>query len=66
MNKPIALAFVTGGIVLLVLGYRDSQTYNTSLMHLVTNSTNSRATWMMVSGLIALVAGLLGLGRSSK
>ena len=66
MNKTVALAFLAGGIVLLVFGYREAQSLSSGFSRIVTGSPSNKATWMIIAGIIATVAGLLSLARNSK
>ncbi len=66
MNKTVAMAFLVGGIALLVGGYHSAQTPSSVFTHLLTGSHSSRTVWMSVAGLIATVAGILGLSGSGK
>ena len=66
MNKTVAMAFLVGGIALLVAGYQSAQSTSSVIHHIFTGSHSSRTVWMSVSGLIATVAGIFGLSGSSK
>ncbi|MDB6111515.1 MAG: hypothetical protein JWR69_3265 [Pedosphaera sp.] len=66
MNKIVALAFLVGGIVLLYFGYREAQSFSSGFNRIFTGSPSSKATWMIIAGIIATVAGLLSLARNSK
>jgi hypothetical protein len=62
MNILVSLAFVLGGIVLLVLGYHEMHSVQSSFSHLLTGSPSDKSVWMLVAGAIATAAGLIGLG----
>ena len=64
MNKMVAMAFLVGGVALLVAAYQSAQTTSSMIHHLFTGTPNSRTVWMGVAGAIATVAGLLSLGGS--
>ena len=66
MNKIYALGFLVLGIVLMMLGYEEAHTLKSGVVHLFTGSPSGKSVWMMIAGVIAAVAGLLGLARSSK
>lgn len=66
MNKIVALAFIAGGIVLLGFGYREAQSLSSGVIRIFTGSPSNKATWMIIAGIIAIVAGLLSLARNSK
>jgi len=65
MNKPLGIALLVGGIVLLVLGFNESQSFSSDVSRVFTNSPTDRSIWMLVAGGVAAVAGLVMLmGRS--
>ena len=66
MNKFVSLAFVIGGIILLMLGYHEAHSANSMVSHWLTGSPSKESQWMMIAGAIATVAGLIGLSSSSK
>ncbi len=66
MNKPMALALLAGGIVLLVFGYNSAQSFNSGVSRILTGSPANKAIWMIVGGAIATVLGLYGLSKGSK
>ncbi len=66
MNKTMSLAFLVGGIVLLVLGYNAAQSTSSAFSRIFTGSPNNKAIWMMVAGSVAAVVGVAGLSRGSK
>jgi Protein of unknown function (DUF3185) len=66
MNKTVAMAFLVGGIALLVGGYHSAHTSGSVLHYLFTGSHSSRTVWMSAAGLIATLAGILGLSGGSR
>ena len=66
MNKPVALALLIGGIVLLVFGYNASQSFNSSVLRVFTGSPSNRAVWMITAGAVATLLGIIGLTRGPK
>lgn len=66
MNKPMALALLAGGIVLLVFGYNSAQSFSSGVSRVLTGSPANKAIWMIVGGAIATVLGLYGLSKGSK
>lgn len=66
MNKTMSLALLAGGIVLLVLGYNAAQSASSAFSRIFTGSPTNKAIWMIVSGTVAAVVGLIGLSRGSK
>ncbi len=66
MNKPVALALLVGGVVLLVFGYNAEQSFNSNVLRVFTGSPGHRVVWMITVGVVATVLGLFGLTRGQK
>jgi uncharacterized membrane protein YfcA len=66
MNKPLSLALLAGGILLIVFGVNASNSFGSDISRFFTGSPTDKAIWMMVGGVVAAVVGLLGLARGSK
>lgn len=66
MNKPLSLAFLAGGILLLIFGISEWNSIGSGLSRLFTGAPTNKATWMLVGGAVATVVGLAGLTRGSK
>lgn len=64
MNKTLSLAFLVGGIVLLVYGYNAAQSTSSAFSRIFTGSPNNKTIWIMVTGTICVVVGIAGLSRS--
>jgi hypothetical protein len=63
MNKTVAAAFLAGGIVLLYFGYQSAQSAGSAFSRVFTGSPTDKTIWMMIAGIIATVAGIIGLSR---
>ncbi len=66
MNMPLSLALLAGGILLVVLGINVSNSFGSDVSRFFTGSPTDKAIWMLVGGVVGVVAGLLGLARGSK
>ncbi len=66
MNKPLSLALLAGGIVLIVFGVNASNSLGSDVSRFFTGSPTDKAMWLLVGGAVAAVAGLVGLMRGSK
>ena len=66
MNKPLSLALLAGGILLIIFGVNASNSLGSDVSRFFTGSPTDKAIWMLVGGVVATVAGLLGLARRSK
>jgi hypothetical protein len=66
MNKPLSLALLAGGIVLIVFGVNASNSLGSDVSRFFTGSPTDKAMWLLVAGAVAAVAGLVGLMRGSR
>jgi hypothetical protein len=66
MNKTFAIALLVGGIVLLVFGFNESNSFGSDVNRFFTGNPTDKAMWMIVGGAVAAVAGLVMTMRGSK
>ncbi len=66
MNKPISLALLIGGIILLIYGANASDSIGSSFSRLFTGNPTDRTVWLLIGGAIATAIGAGGLLRGSK
>ena len=67
MNKMVSLAFLAGGVVLIVIGISATNSFSSDVSRFFTGSPTDKAVWMLIGGVVASVAGLVGLTlRGSK
>ena len=66
MNKPLALAFLAAGILLIVFGVIAADSLGSDISRFFTGSPTDKAIWMLVGGLAAVIIGLAGLAHGSK
>jgi len=64
MNKPIALALLCGGLILLIFGISAAMSFTSDVSKFFTGSPTDKAIWLVVGGAIAAVAGLVFTLRS--
>jgi hypothetical protein len=60
-TKAIALALLAGGIALTIFGVNAMNSANSDISRFFTGAPTDRAVWMLVGGIVMLVAGLAGL-----
>jgi hypothetical protein len=60
MNKPISLAFLAAGVVLLVFGVQASSSTGSSVSRFFTGAPTHEAIWLLTSASVAIVIGLSG------
>ena len=66
MNKPISLALVVGGIILLIYGVSASDSVGSSFSRFFTGSPTDQTVWFLIGGAVATVVGSAGLMRGAK
>ena len=66
MNKPISLALLVVGIVLIVLGINATNSFSSDVSRFFTGSPTDKAVWMLIGGIVAAIIGLVGTLRGSK
>ena len=55
--KPVGLALIALGVVLLVLGIRESDSFASDVSRFFTGNPTDRAVWLMIGGVAALLVG---------
>lgn len=66
MSKPIPLALLVVGVVLLVLGLMEADSLGSDFSRLFTGEPTDRSIWLIAGGAVAAIVGLGGLTRRSK
>ena len=66
MNKPISLALLVGGIILIVYGAAASDSVGSGVSRFFTGSPTDKTMWLLIGGAVAAVVGAAGLVRGSK
>jgi hypothetical protein len=66
MNKPVALALVAGGVVLLIFGINATNSFSSDVSRFFTGSPTDKAVWMMLGGIVLTMIGLAGSVRSAQ
>jgi hypothetical protein len=64
MNKPVSLALLVVGIVLLIYGVSASDSIGSAFSRLFTGAPTDKTIWFLVGGAVASGVGLAGLLRS--
>jgi zinc transporter ZupT len=65
MNKAIAIAFLVGGMVLIVFGINATESFSSDVSRFFTGAPTDKAVWMLIGGIVAAAVGLFSLrGRS--
>jgi hypothetical protein len=66
MNKYISIGLLVAGVVLAVLGYNESHSFNSDVSRFFTGSPTDRAMWMLIGGIVLGIVGLSGLTFGSR
>jgi Protein of unknown function (DUF3185) len=66
MNKPISLALLVGGIILLIYGVSASDSIGSDFSRFFTGSPTDKTMWLLIGGAIATAVGAAGLLRGAK
>ena len=66
MNKSIALALLAGGIMLMIFGISEMNSFTSDLSRMFTGAPTDRSIWMIVGGIILMVLGLGTLVAGSR
>jgi hypothetical protein len=65
MNKGISLALLLVGAVLLVLGMKATEAFDSEVSQFFTGAPTDKAIWLLIGGIVATVVGLCGVLRKS-
>jgi hypothetical protein len=63
MNKPLALALLVVGIVLLAMGINASDSASSEVSEALTGAPTDKSIWLIALGAIGAIAGGVGLLR---
>ena len=66
MNKIISLAFLIGGVVLIIVGFNATNSFSSDVSRFFTGSPTNKAIWMLIGCTLAAIIGLTGTWRSWK
>jgi hypothetical protein len=66
MNKPLSLALLAIGVILVIYGVSASNSVGSGISKAFTGSPTDKTIWLLVGGVLAGVIGLVGVLRGSK
>jgi hypothetical protein len=66
MKKPVSLALLVGGILLIAYGLSASDSIGSGFSRLFTGAPTDKALWLLIGGTVAAIVGLTGVLRGSK
>ena len=61
MNKPVSIALLVVGLIVLFVGLNASHSFASETSSTFTGSPTDKALWLMIGGGAAAVVGLVGL-----
>ncbi len=66
MNNAFSIAILAGGILLLMFGIDAYDSASSDLSRFFTGSATDKSIWMLISGIAAVIFGIVSLSRQSK
>lgn len=67
MNKPLGIALLVIGVVLIVFGINASDSLGSDISRFFTGTPTDKSMWLLIGGIVSAIVGLFfSLGRSLK
>ncbi|WP_438395035.1 DUF3185 family protein [Caballeronia sp. DA-9] len=66
MTKAISIALLVGGIVLLYFGGQSFHSLSNDVSRFFTGSPTNKTIWLIAGGMVAMLAGFIGLAIPGK
>jgi len=67
MTKPIGIALLVLGVILLIFGINASNSVGSDFSKFFTGSPTDKSIWMLLGGIVSLIAGgALSLGPARR
>ncbi|WP_213780184.1 DUF3185 family protein [Caballeronia sp. dw_276] len=66
MTKAISIALIVGGVVLLYFGGQSFHSLSNDVSRFFTGSPTNKTIWLIAGGMVAMLAGLIGLAIPGK
>jgi hypothetical protein len=66
MNKPVSLALLVAGVILIIYGVSASDSIGSGFSRFFTGSPTDKTMWFLIGGAVATAVGLAGVLRGSK
>ena len=63
MTRPLALALLVAGIVLVVFGVTATDSLGSDMSRFFTGAPTDKAIWLLIGGVAVAIVGLFSLGR---
>lgn len=66
MNRTVGVALLAGGVVLTIIGITATESFSSDVSRFFTGSPTDKAIWMLIGGIVAIIAGAMMTFRSVK
>jgi hypothetical protein len=66
MNRIISVVLLLGGVALVIIGINATTSFNSDVSRFFTGSPTDKAVWMLLGGIVAVIAGLTLTFRGGK
>ncbi|SIT35108.1 Hemin uptake protein [Paraburkholderia piptadeniae] len=66
MTKAISLALIVGGVVLLYFGGQSFHSFSNDVSRVFTGAPTNKTIFLIAGGIVATIAGLIGLASSKR
>jgi hypothetical protein len=66
MGKAISIALIVGGVILLYFGGQSFHSLGSEVSRFFTGTPTNEAIALLVGGVVALIAGLIGLATATR
>lgn len=63
MNRPLSVALLIIGCVLIVYGISASQSFSSDVSRFFTGNPTDRTMWLLIGGVVAAILGIGGMLR---
>jgi Protein of unknown function (DUF3185) len=66
MNKPLSIAFLVVGLLLLIFGLSAGDSIASNVKESVTGTPTDKSLWLIIGGVVGIILGGFGLVRGKK
>ena len=63
MNKTISIILLVAGVILIIYGFKASDSIGSSFSRLFTGTPTDKSIWLLIGGAVLAVVGLTGVLR---
>lgn len=66
MNRPLSIALLVVGVILLIWGFNASESVSSEVSEAVTGAPTDRSIWLIALGAVAALVGIFGFLRRGR